>query len=147
MGATADHPWIRPGRLTIVIVHFAVTLWHGIAHFNIPVPLTAMQTAFVGIVIVLMPAVGAGLLWTPRKQTAAWVITVSMFASLMFGLINHFVLYSPDYVMEVPEHAWRHAFVLSAALVAIAETAGTVVGAVAAFTLRRESMDERRHFT
>jgi len=41
-----------------------------------------------------------------------------MLASLLFGVINHFALDSPDYVLAVPEHEWRHSFVLTAALVA-----------------------------
>jgi hypothetical protein len=60
------------------------------------------------------------------------LIALSMLGSLVFGVINHFVLESLDNVMEVPEHAWRHSFVLSAAIVAVTEAAGAVLGAVAA---------------
>lgn len=35
------------------------------------------------------------------------------------GIINHFVLDSPDHVLSVPHHEWQHGFVLSAALVAV----------------------------
>jgi hypothetical protein len=128
---TNENRWLRGWLVAIVIVHCAVALWHGAAHVHVPVPLTSLQTAFVGIVIVALPFVGVVLLGTRRQTAAAWVITVSMFGSLLFGFLNHFVLDSPDYVMAVPEHAWRHTFVLSAALVAITETIGTVLGAVA----------------
>jgi len=57
-----------------------------------------------------------------------------MLASLLFGVINHFALDSPDYVLAVPEHEWRHSFVLTAALVAVTESIGTVIGAVATQT-------------
>jgi hypothetical protein len=115
----------------IVVVHAAVALWHGSAHVHVPVPLTPLQSGFVAVVILLAPFVGAGLLWTSRKLTGAWVIAISMLASLLFGAINHFVLHSPDNVAEVPEHAWRHAFVLSAVLVAVTEAIGTAIGAFA----------------
>jgi hypothetical protein len=115
-----------------VLLHAVVATWHGAAHMQVPVPLTTLQTAFVGIVITLAPLVGMAMLWTSRRREGAVVIAVSMFASLIFGVVNHFVLHSPDNVLELPEHAWRHSFVLSAVLVAVTETAGAVLGAVAA---------------
>jgi len=69
--------------------------------------------------------------WTERRVTGAWLVTLSMLASLLFGFINHFMRASPDYVLEVPENPWRHSFVVSAALLTVTETVGTVVGAVA----------------
>ena len=71
------------------------------------------------------------MLWTDRKTTAAWLIALSMLGSLIFGLANHFMLESPDYVMEVPAQAWRYTFVLSAALLAVTESIGAVLGGVA----------------
>ncbi len=91
-------------------------------------PLTATQTAFVGFVIILLPLIGAGLLWTKLKRAGAWLITLSMLASLLFGFLNHFVLDAPDYVLAVPAHAWRYSFILSAALLVVTETIGTVIG-------------------
>jgi hypothetical protein len=104
---TKDDRWLRGWLVAILVVHCAVALWHGRAHVHVPVPLTPLQTAFVGIVIIVMPFVGVGLLWTSRLRTAACIIMLSMLASLLFGVINHFVLDSPDYVMHVPEHEWR----------------------------------------
>jgi hypothetical protein len=127
---------LRGWLVAIVIVHFAIASWHGAAHAQVPVPLTAMQTAFVGIVIVSLPFVGAGLLWTKRKRDGAWVIAVSIFGSLIFGVVNHYVLDSPDHVTAVPEHAWRHTFVLSAALLAVSEVIGAAAGAFAAWKWR-----------
>jgi len=129
--------WLRAGLVTCVLIHFIVLLWHGTAHILIPVPLTGLQTAFVGFVIFLLPLIGAGLLWTDRGRTAAWLITLSMLGALLFGFINHFMRASPDYVLEVPANTWRHSFVTSAALLAVTETVGTMVGAVAVWRWRR----------
>ena len=131
MNATTNDNWLRASLAVIVIVHSVVALWHGVAHLSIPVPLTGAQMAFVGVVIVALPLIGAGMLWTDRKTTAAWLIALSMLGSLIFGLANHFMLESPDYVMEVPAHAWRYTFVLSAALLAVTESIGAVLGGVA----------------
>lgn len=123
---------LRGWLAAAVLLHAAVASWHGAAHMQVPVPLTTLQTAFVAIVITLAPLVGMAMLWTSRRREGAIVIALSMLGSLVFGVVNHFVLQSPDNVMEVPEHAWRHSFVLSAALVAVTETAGAVLGAIAA---------------
>ncbi|MDQ2842682.1 MAG: hypothetical protein M3Y72_16915 [Acidobacteriota bacterium] len=97
--------WLRTSLISIVVVHLVVGFWHGAAHFQIPVPLTLQQKIFVGVMVYFLPLVGAGLLWTSHRWTAAWLITLSLLGSLIFGFINHFVLPSPDYVMEVPAHA------------------------------------------
>jgi len=139
VNATTNDTWLRGSLVAIVIIHCVVALWHGAAHVSIPVPLTGTQMAFVAIVIIVLPLVGAGLLWSNQKVLAAWLIALTMLASLLFGLINHFMLDSPDYVMAVPEHAWRYTFVLSAALVAVTESIGAVLGAVEAIRLWRRA--------
>ena len=136
MNTGENQTWLRAALYASVLIHFVVLLWHGAAHILIPVPLTGLQTAFVGFVIFLLPLIGAGLLWTDRGRTAAWLITLSMLGSLLFGFINHFMRASPDYVLEVPANPWRHSFVTSAALLAVTETVGTVMGAVAVWTWR-----------
>jgi hypothetical protein len=123
--------------VAIVVIHFLVVIWHGASHIGVPVPLSAAQTAFVTIVIVVLPIVGAALLWTSGKTLAAWLITLSMLAALLFGFINHFARDSSDYVVELPANAWRYSFVFSAALLVVTETIGTVLGIVAIYVWRR----------
>ena len=60
--------WIRPALVTIVAIHLAVALLHGTAHEAVGVDLTAAQAAFIGVVIVLLPLVGSGLLWTKWRK-------------------------------------------------------------------------------
>ena len=45
--------------ITAVVVHFVIANWHGVTHQLVPVPLSPWQTAFVVIVITLLPIVGA----------------------------------------------------------------------------------------
>ena len=122
---------LRMALAAIVVLHFAVVLWHGSAHNNVPVPMTTMQTAFVAIVILLLPLAGTALAWSRFLQIGAWLIALSMLGSLLFGVINHFILASPDNVAQVPEHAARHSFVLSAYLLVVTEALGTVIGLIA----------------
>ena len=134
---TAENLGLRASLTGVVIVHLVVLFWHWSAHAHIPVPLSALQSVFVTAVVLVLPVAGAGFLWTHRKCTAAWLILLSMFASLLFGFVNHFMLPSPDYVLAVPAHAWRYSFVLSAGLLVVTETIGTVLGAVAVQRWRR----------
>jgi len=135
----AENPsWLSTSLVAIVLIHFVVLIWHGAAHMLVPVPLTGSQTAFVVIVIFLLPLAGAGLLLRPRyRMTAAALIALPMLGALLFGFINHFMRATPDYVLELPASAWRHSFVLSAALLVVTETLGAVVGAAALLMWRQ----------
>ncbi len=121
----------------MVLIHLLLSLWHGAAHTQVPVPLSGAQQAFVGLIIILLPVVGAALLWSRRRRPAALLIGATMLASLIFGFLNHFVLDSADNVVSVPEHVWRHSFVVSAAVIAISESATAVLAAIAAWTWNR----------
>jgi hypothetical protein len=48
----------------VVIMHAIANGLHGLAHIEIPVPLSLLQSLFVGIAIFLTPIVAAALLWT-----------------------------------------------------------------------------------
>src|SRR3954471_18331277 len=91
-----------------VLLHFAVTVAHGSAHDGGHVGLGRAAGLFVLMVIVLAPL--AGLLLAVRSPKVGGVlVAVSMAAALVFGLVNHFVLISPDHISQVvPE--WRTLF-------------------------------------
>ncbi len=81
---------LRIFLLVIVVAHLFIVAWHGVSHLQIPVPLSMLQMLFVGIVITLLPLIGAAMLWTKYLNQGAWLIATAMFASFLFGLINHF---------------------------------------------------------
>src|SRR5258708_17541986 len=97
MRTTTKEQWLRGALVAVVLFHTIVHLWHSTTHFQIPVPLTAAQIALVVVVVLVLPLLGAGLLWTTRKREAAWLITVSMLVSLLFGFISHFVISGPTF--------------------------------------------------
>jgi hypothetical protein len=137
MDVTEKRSWLSTALVAIVLIHFVVLIWHGTVHMVLPVPLTGAQNAFVIGVIFLLPLAGAGLLLrTNFRLTAAWLVALSMLGSLLFGFINHFMRASPDNVLELPASAWRHSFVLSAAILVITETLGAVLGAAAVLIWR-----------
>ena len=102
--------------------HLVVSILHGTAHTGARVPLSPAANLFVLGVILAGPLVGLALMW-PAERIGIWLIGGTMAASLVFGLVNHFVLSSPDHVGHVdPE--WRLLFATTAALLAVIEAAG-----------------------
>jgi hypothetical protein len=118
---------VRATASVIVVAHLAVSLIHGAAHAGAAVPLSALQNAFVWIVIFAGPLVALWLIWTGRRFGPE-LLALTMGGSLVFGIVNHFVIESPDHVAHITSEAWRLPFQLSAAGLTILEAAGTAVG-------------------
>ena len=110
----------------VVLGHLAVTVAHGAAHNGGHVGLGRASGLFVLIVIVIAPLAGLLLAFRwPRAGGA--VVAASMAGALVFGLVNHFVVISPDHISQVvPE--WRALFSTTAVLLLLTEAAGTGVG-------------------
>jgi hypothetical protein len=107
MTRTSNRAWRWLGG--VVLAHLAISVVHGTAH-------------------------AGGLVWALRSaRIGAWLIGLTMAASLVFGLVNHFVLASADHVSHV-EPRWQPLFATTAVLLSITE----VLGLVLAVRLARE---------
>lgn len=115
----------------VVVVHFFVASWHGLAHQHVPVALSTLQTLFVAMVVMIGPLLGAALSFTRFRARAAAIVCLAMAASGVFGLSHHFLLPSPDHIAWVPPGPWTAQFIHSAFGVLITEALGTGVGAIA----------------
>jgi hypothetical protein len=120
MRRTHNRPWIW--LASVVIAHLAISIVHGAAHAQAHVPMSRTANLFVFVVILAGPLVG--LAWTLRsRRIGAWLIGVTMAASLVFGLVNHFVLATPDHVSHV-DPRWQPLFATTAVLLAFTEALG-----------------------
>ena len=122
---------MTPRWLTIIVIaHLIVTLAHGAVHAAASIPMTVAANLFIWTVILIGPLVG---LWWSRSRPAAgaWVVAAAMAGSLMFGILNHFVIISADHVSHVAAQ-WRTMFGLTAALLVVSELAGVAVGVTSA---------------
>jgi hypothetical protein len=109
--------------LAAVAAHLAISAVHAAAHSNAHVPLSPVSNLFVLVVILAGPLVGVALLWR-FPAVGAWIVASTMAASLVFGVLNHFVFASPDHVSHVaPE--WRTLFATTALLLALTEGLGS----------------------
>ena len=110
--------------ILVILAHFAVTVLHGRAHMGAVVPVSAAANLFILSVIVVAPLVGAIVLWFFSVEGGAWLLALSLAASLVFGIVNHFILESPDYVARIASE-WRGMFTVTAVLLALTEALGS----------------------
>jgi hypothetical protein len=124
----------------VVAAHALFTGLHGAAHAGANVPMSPLANVFIGVVIVAAPLVAAALLRTRARRAGAWLLLLSMAGSLVFGVVNHFVVAGPDHVSHVGgAGVWRPAFVATAVLIALVEFAGSALGLWAVAATRREN--------
>jgi hypothetical protein len=124
-----------------VVSHAIVVALHGLAHEELPVPLSSFQSLFVGFVIVLAPIAAMILLWTPFQQVGSWLLLSSMTGAILFGVYHHFIVISPDHISQVPFAGWGVLFQITAMLLFLTEGLGCAIGVWALSTLHS---DKRR---
>jgi len=106
-------------------VHFIISAVHGSAHAGANVPLSRSASLFIYIVILAGPIVGLALTW-PAPRLGSLLVAGTMAAALVFGVVNHFILASPDLVTHV-DPQWRTLFAATAVLLAVTEALGCVM--------------------
>src|SRR5512147_1806642 len=120
---THNRLWLWLGG--VVIAHLGISFVHGAAHAQAQVTMSRLANLFVFAVILAGPLIG--LAWAVRsRRTGAWLIGATMAASLVFGVVNHFVMATPDHVAHV-DPKWQPLFAATAVLLAITEAAGSVM--------------------
>jgi hypothetical protein len=118
--------------IAIIVIHAVVTVAHGAAHSTLKILMNGWQTAFIFIVILLLPLVAGYLIWK-RARSGYLILFLSMLGALVFGGYYHFVLAGSDNVSMVGHHAlrsWAQVFQVSAVALALVELAGVVAGVV-----------------
>ena len=112
----------------IVVAHLLLSIAHGLAHLELHVGLVRPDVIFVILVVLLLPLVAMGLVWTAEKRLGLILLSLSMSASLLFGMYHHFMVMSPDHVRSQPPNPWGLAYVLTAYGLSITEAIGTYLG-------------------
>src|SRR6202008_2456343 len=92
----------RVAGSVVVLAHLVVMMFHGQAHQKLGVGISAWQNAFVLVVIAIAPLVAMLLLWTLFARFGLILLVVSLAGSLIFGLVYHYVVVSPDHVSHLP---------------------------------------------
>ena len=121
----------------VVLAHTVALVFHSLAHIRLEIFLGPLGNAFIYVVIVAAPPLALALLWTRWQRAGVWLLLASMFGSLAFGAYNHFMVDSPDHVMNVPHGDWGYIFTVSAIMLAVVEAIGCVVAGWALAVMRR----------
>lgn len=124
----------------IVALHVIVAIVHNQAHQEINVALSAFQSVFATVVIVIAPALAAAIIWHGRLRLGAIVLVISLLASFIFGVVNHFMIDSPDQLAYISTTGWGQIFILSAYALALTELVGVVAGAALLRSLERAKL-------
>lgn len=122
---------IAQSGTAIVFLHAIFHGLHGLAHAQIPIPLSLAQSLFIGGVIFLIPIIAAVLLWTSFDLIGGWLLLGSMMGAVLFGIYNHFIVASPDHVSQVSFEGWGLLFQITAILTLIVDGFGCWIGLTA----------------
>lgn len=120
----------------IVVMHVLLHGLHGLAHNEIPIPLSLLQGLFVGGVVILAPIIAAGLLWTTFYRIGSWLLLGSMAGSLLSAIYNHHLVISPDHVSQVSFEGWGLLFQVTAYLILIVDGLGCWISVSALRTIQ-----------
>lgn len=112
----------------LVLAHLLINIVHGTAHLQLHVALPLAGMLFVIVVILLCPLLAFTLLWTPQKRLGLLLLTVSMAASALFGLYNHFLVRGSDHVSAQTPGPWGTVFIVTAYMLFLTEALGTFLG-------------------
>lgn len=121
----------------VVLAHTVALVFHSLAHIRLEIFLGPLGNAFIYVVIVAASPLALVLLWTRWPRAGVWLLLGSMFGSLAFGAYNHFMVDSPDHVMNVPHSDWGTIFTVSAIALAVVEAIGCLVAGWALAVMRR----------
>ena len=135
-GATVRRVRSDIASLAIVAaLHLAIGGVHQYAHAVAEVESSPLQVLFIVLVVTIAPWAAIWLAWKRNLTIGAVVFSVSMAASLVFGLVLHFAVESPDLYSNVAA-AYGTVFPHSAIALALVEFVGFVLGAHVAIRSR-----------
>jgi hypothetical protein len=120
-------PYLERFGVTIVVLHFVVSLIHGLAHSSMHIDMKLWQNVYILTVITALPWVSGYLLWR-RKRGGFFFLFLSMSGALAFGCYYHFIAAGADNMNSLGSHAWASTFQVTAVLLALTETGGVVTG-------------------
>src|SRR5512143_2724089 len=118
---------LRRAAAAAVYFHVVIMIVHGVAHGRLHVELSVGAAVFVAAVIGIAPIVALVLIQSGRRRQGAAILAVSMTASLVFGVSNHFFLESADHVAHIADGPWKLPFQVTAWLLVGSEGAASMI--------------------
>src|SRR2546428_9373087 len=91
--------------IALVLTHFIVSLVHSTAHFALQIIPAGIDLVFIVGVILIGPLVALAILRF-NPPLAAGLLAVLMGASLVYGIVSHFLVAGPDTVPVAGSPTW-----------------------------------------
>jgi len=120
----------------LVLAHFIVTLVHATAHFALQIIPAGIDLVFIVGVILIGPLVALVILRF-NPPLAAGLLAVLMGASLVYGMVSHFLVAGPDNVAFIGSQTWTVLFVGTAFLLGVLEVSCLLVAIIAFWAVAR----------
>ena len=114
-----------------VLIHHTIAYQHGAQHTILGIEMAMWQTGFINGVILILPLLGVALIWTRWQRVGAGAVFIGMLGALIFGIVHHYLLTSPDHISHLPTNESQvHAtFIWTAGAIAILEGLAAVSAA------------------
>ena len=123
----------------IVWLHLLIVIVHALSHIVNHANQDMLSYAFILVVIIAAPLLALLLLSTRRLWSGALLLTLSMLGSLLFGVVNHFIVSGADNVSQIMPGVWQTVFLITAILLALSEAIGTAIGLWGVLALAQSS--------
>jgi hypothetical protein len=120
---------VRRISAVIVVLHLLISIPHGSAHSELHIRLAQWQSAYILLVITVLPFVALMVMWKARR-VGFLLLLVSMAASFIFGVFYHFIAVGPDNINSLPAQPSAHTFQWTAIALALIEAAGFLAGLI-----------------
>ncbi|MCZ7685196.1 MAG: DCC1-like thiol-disulfide oxidoreductase family protein [Sandaracinaceae bacterium] len=128
--------------IVLALLHLAIVLAHGAAHVALGIFDPPLQTAYVVLVIHVLPVVAILLLVRRQVRAGLATLELALLGSLVYATYRHFVLVSHDHVLHLPSSPWAPVFQVTAVLLGVVDLIGVVAVLAAA---RRALLSSERH--
>ncbi|HXE58625.1 MAG TPA: hypothetical protein VNK43_11545, partial [Gemmatimonadales bacterium] len=121
---------VRRVVAAVVYLHLAAATLHGAAHAALGIDVSGpWDRVFLLATVWLGPPAALRLLGRGRPAGGAALLAASMGGALVYGIVYHYVLPTPDHVARTPPGLWGAAFRASALAIALLEGVGALIGA------------------
>jgi hypothetical protein len=84
--------------ISVILIHLAVSLVHGLMHSRLEIGLNVTQKIFVLLVITIAPLMAGYLLSKDKLRSGGALLASSMAVAFVFGIFYHFIAPGADNV-------------------------------------------------
>ncbi len=117
----------------VILLNAILDLIHGVAHFEVQVLPGLLDTIFISLVIGAAPLIALLAILRGFQFYGGLLLFLSMVASLIYGLVHHFLVAGADNALTMPDGGAGSFFLVSSLLLLVTEIVGGWIAATLIF--------------